>query len=82
MKIPAGTKFALRAVVLVLLVSAGLALGHAQISSFSHIIVLVQENRTPDNLFQGLCGQQGNFCPNPYDLQNYGYNHLSHKVML
>jgi len=29
--------------------------GHAQISSFSHIIVVVQENRTPDNLFQGLC---------------------------
>ena len=27
----------------------------AQISSFKHIIVVVQENRTPDNLFQGLC---------------------------
>jgi phospholipase C len=27
----------------------------AQISSFTHIIVVVQENRTPDNLFQGLC---------------------------
>ena len=26
-----------------------------QISSFQHIIVVVQENRTPDNLFQGLC---------------------------
>jgi phospholipase C len=30
-------------------------LAQAQISSFSHIIVVVQENRTPDNLFQGLC---------------------------
>jgi phospholipase C len=27
----------------------------AQISSFQHVIVVVQENRTPDNLFQGLC---------------------------
>src|SRR5579862_326662 len=27
----------------------------AQISSFQHVIVIVQENRTPDNLFQGLC---------------------------
>ena len=30
-------------------------LAAAQISSFQHIIVVVQENRTPDNLFQGLC---------------------------
>jgi phospholipase C len=28
---------------------------HAQISSFKHVIVVVQENRSPDNLFQGLC---------------------------
>ena len=27
----------------------------AQISSFHHIILVIQENRTPDNLFQGLC---------------------------
>ena len=27
----------------------------AQIASFQHIVVIVQENRTPDNLFQGLC---------------------------
>jgi phospholipase C len=27
----------------------------AQITSFKHVIVVVQENRTPDNLFQGLC---------------------------
>jgi phospholipase C len=26
-----------------------------QIASFQHIVVIVQENRTPDNLFQGLC---------------------------
>jgi phospholipase C len=27
----------------------------AQITSFQHVIVVVQENRTPDNMFQGLC---------------------------
>jgi phospholipase C len=28
---------------------------HAQITSFQHIVFIVQENRTPDNFFQGLC---------------------------
>jgi phospholipase C len=27
----------------------------AQINQFQHVVVIVQENRTPDNLFQGLC---------------------------
>jgi|HubBroStandDraft_4_1064222.scaffolds.fasta_scaffold41190_2 phospholipase C len=27
----------------------------AQITSFQHVVVIVQENRTPDNLFYGLC---------------------------
>jgi phospholipase C len=27
----------------------------AQITAFQHIILVVQENRTPDNMFQGLC---------------------------
>ena len=31
------------------------AIAFAQIPSFQHIVVIVQENRTPDNLFQGLC---------------------------
>jgi hypothetical protein len=26
------------------------------LQKFEHVIVIVQENRTPDNLFQGLCG--------------------------
>lgn len=56
--------------------------GQAQISNFSHVIVLIQENRTPDNLFQGLCGPQGNLCPNPYNLQNFGYNSKGEKVLL
>src|SRR5580698_4881184 len=31
------------------------ACADAQISTFQHVIVVFQENRTPDNLFQGLC---------------------------
>jgi phospholipase C len=30
-------------------------LAQAQITSFQHVVVIVQENRTPDNLFYGLC---------------------------
>jgi len=30
-------------------------LAHAEAPHFQHVIVIVQENRTPDNLFQGLC---------------------------
>jgi phospholipase C len=41
--------------VLFLLSFCGAALSQAQISSFQHVIVIVQENRSPDNLFQGLC---------------------------
>src|SRR5207253_7466693 len=42
-------------------------------TTFQHIIVVVQENRTPDNLFYGLCANQ-NACAVPpaagqYDIQ-------------
>src|SRR5690349_8755311 len=40
---------------ILLLLLFGPLVAHAQISRFQHIIVIVQENRTPDNLFQGLC---------------------------
>ncbi len=33
----------------------GILPAFAQISSFQHVVVIFQENRTPDNLFQGLC---------------------------
>jgi phospholipase C len=33
----------------------GALLTQAQITSFQHVVVIVQENRTPDNLFYGLC---------------------------
>lgn len=55
----------------------GSPLAHAQISSFKHIIVVIQENRSPDNLFQGLCsapyGTSGSCSTTPtgsqYDIQ-------------
>jgi phospholipase C len=40
---------------LLVLVSLSTALVHAQITTFKNIVVIFQENRTPDNLFQGLC---------------------------
>lgn len=46
---------------------------HAQISNFQHIVVIVQENRTPDNLFQGLCSTAALCSTSPtssqYDIQ-------------
>jgi phospholipase C len=43
----------LTAVVLLLLLTPQIAAAHLR--RFEHIILIVQENRTPDNLFQGLC---------------------------
>ena len=37
----------------VLLVCSGIAM--ARVQQFQHIVIIVQENRSPDNLFQGLC---------------------------
>ncbi len=43
--------------------------------SFKHVVVIVQENRTPDNLFQGLCSAPYGACAvpptffAPYDIQ-------------
>lgn len=41
-------------IALFLAVIAG-ATAQAQISHFQHVVIVFQENRTPDNLFQGLC---------------------------
>jgi phospholipase C len=35
--------------------SLALVAAHAQITQFQHVIVVFQENRTPDNLFYALC---------------------------
>jgi hypothetical protein len=52
------------------------------IKKFEHVIVIVQENRTPDNLFQGLCNMPSpvgvNRCstkpgPKQYNIQRSGW---------
>lgn len=40
---------------LLALLALGMKSAEAQISHFQHIVFIVQENRTPDNFFQGLC---------------------------
>jgi phospholipase C len=53
-----------------------------------HVVVIVQENRTTDTLFQGLCiAPQGSpsACgtgTNQYNIQNYGYTSDGSKVAL
>jgi phospholipase C len=57
---------------LALLLLTGHAL-FAQISRFQHVVIVVQENRTPDNLFQGLCLTSATCSTTPtntqYDIQ-------------
>ncbi len=45
----------IKALCLLILCLCGMPLAQAQITNFQHVIVIVQENRSPDNLFQGLC---------------------------
>jgi len=51
----------------------------AQITAFQHIILVIQENRTPDNLFQGLCPKTNpSACstqpgPQQYNIQTTGW---------
>ena len=78
-------KFAAR---IILLAALGSTLASAQISSFQHVVVVVQENRTPDNLFQGLCippyGNSG-ACgtgSNQYDIQSFGVDIKGNNVAL
>jgi phospholipase C len=79
-------RFVFPAVVPLLLASSGLA--QDPISHFQHVIVIVQENRTPDNLFQGLClPPYGNrkACGSgvgQFDIQGYGYDRSGNKVPL
>jgi len=54
----------------------------APIPSFQHVVLVVQENRTPDNLFQGLCGANRVLCPTPYDLQDFGIDSKGNQVPL
>lgn len=40
---------------LVFALCAGISPAEAQVSNFQHIVLIIQENRTPDNLFYALC---------------------------
>lgn len=54
-----------------LFVAALGTLAHAQFpSQIKHVVIVFQENRSPDNLFQGLHGLKGSNGV-PYDIQNY-----------
>jgi len=68
--------------VLLALACAFPILTQAQVSSFQHIVIVYQENRSPDNLFQGLCGTNRSLCPTPYDLQNYGIDKKGQQIQL
>jgi phospholipase C len=75
-------KSMVKSLLLLALATATPVLTQAQISNFQHIIIIDQENRSPDNLFQGLCGPTRRECPSPYNLQNYGINNKGRKVQL
>ncbi len=55
-----------------------------------HVVIIFQENRTPDNLFQGLCiapyGSAGACSTTPsssqYDIQSFGANSLGQTIPL
>ncbi len=57
------------------LMIAAAVTAQAQLFNFKHVVVIVQENRTPDNLFQGLCSPPYGACAvpptpmAPYDIQ-------------
>jgi len=67
----------MRFVTRILLLVTGLVplTAQAQIQNFKHVVVIVQENRTPDNLFHGLCAPPYGACAvpptffAPYDIQ-------------
>src|SRR5580698_7872226 len=78
----------MKSVIKILLpVSLGMVLAHAETPTFQHVIIIVQENRTPDNLFYGLCsppyGSAATCSTTPsgsqYDIQTTNWlNNASH----
>jgi phospholipase C len=50
-----------------------LELRPTKLSPIQYVLLIIQENRTPDNLFQGLAGA---------DIANFGYNSQGQKVPL
>jgi len=70
------------------LVLSACSLAQALPSNFQHIVVIVQENRTPDNLFQGLCLPpygSPSACgtrARQYDIQSFGFDQNGNQVAL
>jgi phospholipase C len=62
-----------RAAVCLILLSAGLSHATSNVQRVKHVVIIVQENRTPDNLFHGL--------PNA-DIANSGINSKGKKIVL
>ena len=71
-----------------LLVVPTFLLAQTGISRFQHVIVVVQENRTPDNLFQGLClppyghATACGKAAGQFDIQGYGFDKIGNRVPL
>lgn len=80
-------KTAIAALFGVLLVPS-LVIGQTRVPSFRHIILVIQENRTPDNLFQGLClppygdPKACGSGAGQFDVQSYGYDKTGNHVAL
>src|SRR6202035_157044 len=58
--------------------------GHAQIqypTPIKHVVYIIQENRTPDNLFQALLTWPG-INPANYDIASSGKNSLGQTIAL
>jgi phospholipase C len=69
---------------LALWVSLGTILAHAQIpypNPIRHVVMIIQENRTPDNLFQGLLTWSG-INPSNYNIASSGMNSLGQIIPL
>ena len=66
---------ALRGALLILIVALAAFSTDAQTRTFKHVMVILQENRTPDNVF----GSNPNFEPG-VDLASYGINSKGEKV--
>ena len=77
-------RFAAKFLFLCSLFCLGTTVAHAQIpypNPFRHVIVIFQENRTPDNLFHGLLNWPG-INPAHYDLASWGVNSKGNLIPL
>src|SRR5579872_1173965 len=79
-------KIASKIALLLLALGATFAVAQIQPGMFKHIIIVVQENRTPDNLFGAAagpypsCGSEYDFQPG-VDIDNGGYNNKTNQLL-